>query len=122
MIEGDNKPSNLFADLVFYLLKNTSQGVGNVVPAELVDEDSLRATARFLRANKIFYDGVIEDTESFRTFIYDNAPLSRFSLQGTLLKTLCSFSTSIFHNAQTCERLSPGASPFKTTCRIKRQR
>ena len=75
LIEGDNKPSNLFADLVFYLLKNTSQGVGNVVPAELVDEDSLRATARFLRANKIFYDGVIEDTESFRTFIYDNAPL-----------------------------------------------
>lgn len=75
LIEGDNKPSNLFADLVFYLLKNTSQGVGNVVPTELVDEDSLRATARFLRANKIFYDGVIEDTESFRTFIYDNAPL-----------------------------------------------
>ena len=75
LIEGDNKPSNLFADLVFYLLKNTNQGVGNVVPVELVDEDSLRATARFLRANKIFYDGVIEDTESFRTFIYDNAPL-----------------------------------------------
>ena len=75
LIEGDNKPSNLFADLVFYLLKNTSQGVGNVVPAELIDEDSLRATARFLRANKIFYDGVIEDSESFRTFIYDNAPL-----------------------------------------------
>ena len=75
LIEGDNKPSNLFADLVFYLLKNASQGVGNVVPAELIDEDSLRATARFLRANKIFYDGVIEDTESFRSFIYDNAPL-----------------------------------------------
>lgn len=75
LIEGDNKPSNLFADLVFYLLKNTNQGVGNVVPAELIDEDSLRATARFLRANKIFYDGVIEDTESFRTFIYDNASL-----------------------------------------------
>jgi len=75
LIEGDNAPSNLFADLVFYLLKNTSQGVGNVVPAELIDEDSLRATARFLQANKIFYDGVIEDTESFRSFIYDNAPL-----------------------------------------------
>ena len=75
LIEGDNKPSNLFADLVFYLLKNKSQGVGNIVPAELIDEDSLRATARFLRANKIFYDGVIEDSESFRSFIYDNASL-----------------------------------------------
>ena len=39
LIEGDNKPSNLFADLVFYLLKNKSQGVGNIVPAELIDED-----------------------------------------------------------------------------------
>jgi hypothetical protein len=75
LIEGDNAPSNLFADLVYYLLTSKTQGVGNVVPAELVDEDSLRATARFLRANKIFYDGVIEDSESFRTFIYDNAPL-----------------------------------------------
>ena len=75
LIEGDNKPSNLFADLVFYLLKNKSQGVGNIVPAELVDEDSLRATAKFLRANNIFYDGVIEDSESFRSFIYDNASL-----------------------------------------------
>ena len=75
LIEGDNAPSNLFADLVYYLLTNKTQGVGNVVPAELVDEDSLRTTARFLRANKIFYDGVIQDTESFRAFIYDNAPL-----------------------------------------------
>ena len=75
LIEGDNKPSNLFADLVFYLLSNKTQGVGNVVPSELIDEDSLRTTARFLRANRIFYDGVLEDSESFRSFLYDNAAL-----------------------------------------------
>jgi len=75
LIEGDNKPSNLFADLVHYLLSNKTQGVGNVVPAELIDKDSLRTTAKFLRANKIFYDGVLEDSESFRNFIYDTAPL-----------------------------------------------
>ena len=75
LIENDNKPSNLFADLVFYLLSNKSQGVGNVVPAELIDEDALRTTARFLRANKIFFDGVLEDSESLRSFLYDNAPL-----------------------------------------------
>ena len=75
LIEGDNNPSNLFADLVFYLLANKSQGVGNVVPTELIDEDSLRTTARFLRANRIFYDGVLEDSESFRGFLYDNASL-----------------------------------------------
>ena len=75
LIENDNKPSNLFADLVFYLLTNKTQGVGNVVPAELIDEDALRTTARFLRANRIFYDGVLEDSESFRSFLYDNASL-----------------------------------------------
>ena len=75
LIESDSAPSNLFADLVFYLLTSKTQGVGNVVPSELVDEDSLRTTARFLRANKIFYDGVLEDSESFRSFLYDNASL-----------------------------------------------
>ena len=68
-------PSNNFAELVYYLLTNKSQGVGGVVPAELVDESSLEQTADFLANNRIFYDGVIEDSESFRSFLYDTAPL-----------------------------------------------
>jgi hypothetical protein len=75
LIEGDNAPSNLFADLVYYLLTNTSQGLGNIVPSELIDIDSLRIAAQFQRTNKIFYDGVLEDNESFRSFLYDNAAL-----------------------------------------------
>jgi len=75
LIEGDTKPSNLFADLVYYLLTSKSQGVGNVVPAELIDTDSLLIAAKFQRANQIFYDGVVEDSESFRSFLYDNAAL-----------------------------------------------
>ena len=45
------------------------------MPAELVDESSLEQTADFLANNRIFYDGVIEDSESFRSFLYDTAPL-----------------------------------------------
>ena len=75
LIGGAEGPSNLLADLVFYLLKNKSQGVGRVVPDELIDEDSLRTTAHFLDANQIFFDGVLEDSESFRSFLYDNASL-----------------------------------------------
>jgi hypothetical protein len=75
LIEGDGAPSNLFADLVYYLLTSTSQGVGNIVSEELIDRDSLVTTARFLRANKIFFDGVVEDTENLRSFLYDNAAL-----------------------------------------------
>ncbi|NBX49993.1 hypothetical protein EBT25_08625 [bacterium] len=75
LIEQDIKPSNLFADLVYYLLTNKSQGVGNVIAPELVDVESLTTCARFLRANRIFWDGVIEDSQSFRSFLYDNAAL-----------------------------------------------
>jgi hypothetical protein len=75
LIEQDNASSNLFADLVYYLLTSKDQGVGNVVPAELVDIDSLRITANYLRANQIFFDGVIEDSESLRSFLYDTATL-----------------------------------------------
>ena len=75
LIDGGTGPSNLFADLVYYLLTSKSQGVGNIVPSELVDTDSLTTTARYLRANKIFYDGVLEDSESLRSFLYDNAAL-----------------------------------------------
>ena len=75
LIEQDSAPSNLFADLVYYLLTSNSQGVGNVVPIELVDVESLTTVAHFLRANRIFYDGVIEESENFRSFLYDNAAL-----------------------------------------------
>jgi hypothetical protein len=75
LIEQDNNPSNLFADLVYYLLTSKSQGVGNVVPAELIDVESLTIAAQFQRANRIFFDGVVEDSDSLRSFLYDNAAL-----------------------------------------------
>jgi hypothetical protein len=75
LIQNDIAPSNLFADLVYYLLTNNSQGLGNIVPEELIDVEALTVAARFQNANKIFYDGVVEDSESFRSFLYDNAAL-----------------------------------------------
>ena len=75
LADGQTKPSNLFSDLVYYLLTNKTQGVGNTVPEELVDKEGLTATSKFLAANKIFFDGVIEDSQSFRSFLYDNAAL-----------------------------------------------
>lgn len=67
--------SNLFADLVYYLLTSKPQGAGNTVPAELIDTSSIVLTGNFLKANKIFFDGVIEDSENLRSFIYDTAAL-----------------------------------------------
>jgi len=67
--------SNLFADVVYYLLTSKSQGVGNVVPSELIDTSSLTIAANFQKANRIFYDGVLEESESLRSFMYDTAAL-----------------------------------------------
>ena len=68
-------PSNLFTDLVYYLLTNQAQGVGRSVPEALVDVDSLRLTGQYLRANKLFYDGVVEDVTALRSFLYERASL-----------------------------------------------
>jgi hypothetical protein len=67
--------SNNFADLVLYLLQNSEQGLGSTIPAELIDTASLTTTARFLNANKIFFDGVIEESENLRSFLYETASL-----------------------------------------------
>ena len=75
LIEKNYAPSNLLADFVYYLLTDPDQGLGNVVPSELIDTSSLEVSARFQRANHMFYDGVLEDSESIRSFIYDNASL-----------------------------------------------
>ena len=75
LLDGAYGPSNNFADLVNYLLRSKGQGVGNIVPQELIDTESLVVTARYLNSNKIFFDGVLEDSNSLRTFLYDTAAL-----------------------------------------------
>ena len=59
--------SNLFSDLLYYLLTNKSQGVGEVVPEELVDRDSFAETGKFLLQNKIHCNGVIENAQNIRS-------------------------------------------------------
>jgi hypothetical protein len=65
--------TNRFAEIVYYLLTDTTQGVGNTLPIELVDLESLQTTALFQRENTIHYDGVIESPQDVRSFIYENA-------------------------------------------------
>jgi len=67
--------TNRFAEVVYYLLTDVTQGIGNTLPEELVDLASLQTTALFQRENKVFFDGVLEDVQNIRSFIYENAPL-----------------------------------------------
>jgi hypothetical protein len=69
-------PSNLFSDLIYYLITNKKQGVGQIVAPELVDRQSFVTTGRFLLQNKIFWNGVVDTQENFRSFVNRMAQLS----------------------------------------------
>ena len=74
-------PSNLFTDLVFYLMANTMGGAGSLLkisdaqtnPA-LINKADLVETSRFLQKQKLFFNGVIGDRTNLRQFIADTAP------------------------------------------------
>lgn len=67
-------PSNKFTDLVYYLLTDKTAGAGNIVSPELIDTDKFPATSQFLKENKLFFDGAIDQPTNIRQFISDLAP------------------------------------------------
>lgn len=67
--------SNNFAELVYWMLTNKESGLGDYVSAELVDREGMTETARFLEANRFYFDGVIEDRVNIRSFIQEVAPM-----------------------------------------------
>ena len=73
-------PSNLFCDLVYYLLTDTVAGLGDVLgisaeDPQIINTDDLVRTARFLKANRLFFDGALTSPSNFRQFVADTAPL-----------------------------------------------
>jgi hypothetical protein len=72
-------PSNLFSDLVFYLLTDRTAGLGQPLSmtaeyAPLVNTADFVKTAKFLKTNRLFFDGVLGDPVNFRQFVSDTAP------------------------------------------------
>ena len=65
--------SNLFSDLLYYMLTNQTQGVGDVVPPDLVDRESFAKTGSFLLENKIQCNGVVETDQNIRSFATNQA-------------------------------------------------
>ena len=65
--------SNLLSDLIYYLLTNKTQGLGEIIPSELVDTASLVRTGKYLLENKIYWNGVVEADVNFRSFATDQA-------------------------------------------------
>ena len=72
-------PSNLFTDLVFYLLTDDRAGAGELLKIDkdnpkLLNEDDFIETSRFLHAQKLFFNGVVGDRANLRQYITDVAP------------------------------------------------
>lgn len=73
-------PSNLFCDLVYYLLTDTVAGLGKVLRitessgGDLIGVNDFTKTARFLKTNKLFFNGVIGESINVRQYINEMAP------------------------------------------------
>ena len=77
--QKDVGPSNLFTDLVFYLLTDKVGGAGNLLhmsPAKtsLLNVDDFRETSRFLHRQELFFNGSIVERTNLRQYITDVAP------------------------------------------------
>ena len=69
-----SEPSNLFTDLIYYLLTNRVGGVGQALGSSqdaesLVDKTGLAETSRFLRTNKLLFNGALADPVNIRGYI-----------------------------------------------------
>ena len=76
-------PSNLFADLVFYLLTDQTAGAGGLLgmisdengeDAPLIDKAQMIEAARFMQKQKLYFNGAITERSNVRQFISDLAP------------------------------------------------
>jgi hypothetical protein len=72
-------PSNLFTDLVFYLLTNQTGGAGTLTGMSatnpfLLNQSDFEETSRFLHKQELFFNGVIAERTNLRQYITDTAP------------------------------------------------
>lgn len=75
----DHGPSNLLTDLIYFLLTDSVTGAGNLLKMKednpvLIDVDDFKNTSKFLKTNKLFYNGAITNRANIRDIISDLAP------------------------------------------------
>jgi len=72
-------PSNLFTDLVYFLLTDQVAGAGGLLAMNrdnpnLIEKEQLIETSKFLFNEKLFFNGPIVERTNLRQFIMDVAP------------------------------------------------
>jgi len=74
LLDNDTAPSNLLTDLLWYLATDKDTGAGKIINPALVDREALVNTAKYLRANRLFWDGSISESVNLRTWLATTAP------------------------------------------------
>ena len=74
--------SEMFCDLVYYLLTDQTAGVGSAVSEDLIDTSNFADLTRFYDGNLMYFNGVISEPTNIRQFIYETAPffLTNFTI------------------------------------------
>ena len=67
---GD-KASSLFPEIVYALLTDKKIGAGAVINTDSVNKYNMGIAAKFCKANKFFWDGVISNKVNLREFIFE---------------------------------------------------
>jgi hypothetical protein len=75
----ESGPSNLFTDLIYYLMTDQTGGAGALLGMTsddpvLINKDDLIATSKFLETQKLFFNGPIVERTNLRQFIASVAP------------------------------------------------
>ena len=65
--------TNIFPEIAYALLTDKTLGAGAVISESSVDKDNMEIAAKFCRANKFFWDGMVADRVNLREFIYQQA-------------------------------------------------
>lgn len=122
---GTIGPSNLLTDLVYYLLTDKVSGAGASISSAQIKTADFAATSRFLRTNKLFFDGVITDPVNIREFVTATAPffLCNFVISDGLFSLVPAVPTTVGGNistgAVTIKALFTGGNILEDTFRVE---
>ena len=72
--KGGKRPSNNYANLIYWMLTDEDAGAGKVVSTDMVDKDRMILTAKFLERLGLTWDGTLSETTNLRTFATQTAP------------------------------------------------
>ena len=73
LIDGGEGATNLFPEIAYALLTDTTIGAGELIGELSVDKERMKTAAQFCRANGFFWDGVITESQNLREFIFQQA-------------------------------------------------